>query len=380
MKVTWPMSPAPFRCFGLAGWLVAILVLLWPSAGAAQPRGADFVSLAKEGSHLIKNFAFVSGETLPELRINYATWGQPKRDAAGRVTNAILLCHGTTGSWRNFVSPWWATKMYGPGQPLDLTRYFVIASDAIGAGKSSKPSDGLRMRFPKYRHDDVVTAQHLLLTDGLGIGQLHAVIGISYGGRQAWQWSVQYPEFVRGVVPLISSPLPNAGRRGMIDFLGLAPLLNDPTWHQGAYAESPRNYPLAVMAYFVFLDGAGHLWDVAPTRERSFQYLPEAARRVTQTLDANDWIYQMRVNDGFDVYSQLDRVKARLLVINMAGDEMVPGELNHIEKAQAKLRAKADYVLIQEAAGYGHFAVTQTIDIYGPKIGEFLNKLPADQS
>ena len=258
-------------------------------------------------------------------------------------------------------------------------KYFVIASDTIGSGKSSKPSDGLRMQFPRYTLTDVVKAQRALLTEKLDVRQLHAVIGISYGGRQAWQWSVQYPEFMRGVVPIVSSPFPNAGRRGMQDFLGIEPLLRDPTWNQGAYTDQPRNFPLAVMAYWMLLDGAGHLWDVAPTRERSFQYLPLLAKQITQNLDANDWIYQLRVNDGFDAYSQLERVKARVLVINMAGDEVVPIELGHIAKASAKLGPKAEYLLVREAAGYGHAAVVQTVDVYGPKLGEFLSKLPADK-
>ncbi len=219
------------------------------SAAAAQPAAVDYLSLAKEGSHVVKNFAFASGETLAELRINYATWGAPRRDQAGHITNAILLCHGTTGSWQNFGSPWWSTRMYGPGQPLDTSKYFVIASDTIGSGKSSKPSDGLRMQFPRYTLADVVKAQRALLTEKLDVRQLHAVIGISYGGRQAWQWSVQYPDFMRGVVPIVSSPFPNAGRRGMQDFLGIEPLLRDPTWNQGAYTDQPRNFPLAVMAY-----------------------------------------------------------------------------------------------------------------------------------
>ncbi len=356
-----------------------VFALAGMSAAAAQPAAVDYLSLAKEGSHVVKNFAFASGETLAELRINYATWGAPKRDQAGHITNAVLLCHGTTGSWQNFGSPWWSTRMYGPGQPLDTGKYFVIASDTIGSGKSSKPSDGLRMQFPRYTLTDVVKAQRALLTEKLDVRQLHAVIGISYGGRQAWQWSVQYPEFMRGVVPIVSSPFPNAGRRGMQDFLGIEPLLRDPTWNQGTYTDQPRNFPLAVMAYWMLLDGAGHLWDVAPTRERSFQYLPLLAKQITQNLDANDWIYQLRVNDGFDAYSQLERVKARVLVINMAGDEVVPIELGHIAKASAKLGPKAEYLLVREAAGYGHAAVVQTVDVYGPKLGEFLSKLPADK-
>src|SRR2546429_3949008 len=196
-----------------------VFALAGMSAAAAQPAAVDYLSLAKEGSHVVKNFAFASGETLAELRINYATWGAPKRDQAGHITNAVLLCHGTTGSWQNFGSPWWSTRMYGPGQPLDTGKYFVIASDAIGSGKSSKPSDGLRMQFPRYTLTDVVKAQRALLTEKLDVRQLHAVIGISYGGRPARAGSVPYPGVIRGGVALLSSPFPHAGRRGRHGFL-----------------------------------------------------------------------------------------------------------------------------------------------------------------
>ena len=371
--IAWPRRAALLGCVGM------VVALIGVPGIAAQLAAVDYAALAKEGSYVINNFTFASGERLDELRIQYATWGEPTKDRDGNITNAILLCHGTTGSWQSFARPWWAAKMYGPEQALDLSKYFVIASDAIGSGKSSKPSDGLRMNFPKYRLDDVVKAQHILLTEGLGVRHLHAVIGISFGGRQAWQWSVQYPEFMRGVVPIVSSPFPNAGRRGMQDALGIEPLLRDPTWNQGMYTEQPRNLPLAMMAFWVFIDGVGHLWEVAPTRERSFQYLSELAKQLAQNLDANDWIYQLRVNDGFDAYSQLERVKARVLAINMAGDEMVPVELGHVEKAMQKLGAKAEYLLVKEAAGHGHLAVGQTIDIFGPKIGAFVRKLEADQ-
>lgn len=379
MKLMRQISTVWLRSFAFLGCIGVVFVLVGMLTATAQPASVDYVSLAKEGSYVIKNFTFASGETLAELRINYATWGEPKKDRTGNITNAVLLCHGTTGSWRSFATSWWAAKMYGPAQPLDITKYFVIASDAIGAGKSSKPSDGLRMHFPKYRTDDVVQAQHRLLTEGLGVSHLYAIIGISYGGRQVWQWGVQYPDFMGGIVPLISSPFPNAGRRGMEDFLGIEPIITDPTWNNGEYDKQPHNFSLAVMAYFVFGDGAGHLWEVAPTREQSFQYLPTVAKQRMQNLDANDWIYQLRASDGYDVYSQLDKVKAHVLVINMAGDERVPVELGHIERALEKLGEKAEYLLVREAVGYGHLAYQQTVDIYGSKIGEFLKKLEADK-
>jgi homoserine O-acetyltransferase len=356
---------------------IALFIVAFFLAGpiaAAQQAPVDYASRAKEASFIAKDFSFVSGERLQELRINYATWGEPHRNKAGKITNAILLCHGTMGSWRAFAS-WWAAHMFGPGQPLDTGKYFVIASDCIGAGKSSKPSDGLGMNFPKYRLADVVHAQKRLLAEALDVQELVAVIGISYGGRQTWQWGVQYPEAMRGLVPLISSPFPNAGRRGMQDFLPAEAITSDPTWNNGAYKEQPRNFPLAVMMFWLTLDGAGHLWEVAPTREQSFTYLPEATKQQVRSWDANDFLYQMHVNDGFDAYRDLDRVKARVLMINMAGDGLVPTELGHAEKVVEKLGPKADYLLVRESYGYGHLAVSQTAVVYGPKIGEFLQRL-----
>src|SRR5262245_2201152 len=358
--------------------VLALVLLLHVRVAAAQQARVDYAAQAKEAAFVAKDFAFVSGERLPELRVNYATWGQPKRDTTGKITNAILLSHGTMASWRMFAGSWWAANMFGAGQPLDTGKYFVIASDSIGTGKSSKPSDGLRMSFPKYRLDDVVHAQRRLLAEALDIRELVAVIGVSYGGRQTWQWAVQYPDAMRGVVPLISSPFPNAGRRGMQDFLPAEAITTDPTWNNGAYTTQPRNFQLAVMMFAVSLDGAGHLWDVAPTRDQSFSYLPKLTQQALSSWDANDFIYQMHVNDGFDAYRDLSRVKARVLMINMAGDGLVPAELGHAEKVLATLGPKADYLLVKESSGYGHLAVGQTATLYAPKIGDFLQRLASE--
>ena len=168
---------------------------------AAEQKLANTESMAREADLSLKDFSFASGERIRELRIHYATWGQPKRNSQGKIVNAVLLCHGTMGSWQSFSKPWWAENMFAPGQPLVITQYFIIASDSIGAGQSSKPSDGLKTAFPKYRIEDVVRAQHQLVTETLGVEQLLAVIGVSYGGRQAWQWGVQYPASMRGLVP-----------------------------------------------------------------------------------------------------------------------------------------------------------------------------------
>jgi len=349
---------------------IVLISLLGVLEVAAQSTG-------KEGSYVIKNFMFKSGETLEELRINYGTWGEPKRDNTGKITNAVLLCHGTNGRWQMFGAPFWASNMYGLGQPLDITKYYVIASDTIGCGKSSKPSDGLRMKFPKYITEDVVKAQYNLLRDGLNVNHLVAVAGYSFGGRQAWQWGIQYPDFVTGIIPMASSPFPNAGRRGMQDFLSIEAIIKDPSWKNGDYSEQPNNLAISWMYGVLFGYGAVHLWEVAPTREKSFEYLPELFKKAGRDADANNSIYQWRVNDGFDAYSQLDKIKARVLVINLVGDPMVPIELNHIEKAMEKLGEKGEYLLVKESSKFGHLALLYTMNIIGAKIGEFLKKIEA---
>ncbi len=339
------------------------------------PLSPDYAAIARETRCRLTDFRFEDGTQLPELHVNYATWGTPRRDPQGRITNAVLLCHGTAGFWRRFTEAWWAERMFGPGQPLDISRYYVIAPDHLGAGGSSKPSDGLRMAFPRYTHADVVQAHYRLLTEHLQIGHLLAVMGPSYGGRLCWQWAVSYPEFMDGIVPISATPYPLVGRRGMQDFLGTEPLLSDPTWNDGNYREQPRNFPIALMAFWVFVFGNGHLWDVAPTRDRSRTYLPHLVNKLARELDANDWIYQLRVNEHYNLIDQLQRLRARVLIVEMAGDDMVPPELGYPGQLLTRLGDRARAVVVSEGAHYGHAGIAKTMPLYSEPIGRFLRSL-----
>jgi len=337
----------------------------------------DLDTLITKGSeklHLIHNIEFNSGQTLAAVHINYVTLGTPQHDSDGQIINAVLLVHGTASSWRMYAESWWSSQMYGPGQPLDLSCTFVILSDNLGAGSSSKPSDGLRMEFPSYQHSDVARAQHDLVTNQLGIKQLRAVIGSSYGGRLAWQWAVQYPHAVKGIIPMIASPFALAGRRGMQDYLGIEPLLIDPTWDGGNYNETPQNFPLAIMAYWIFMSGVNHLWNAAPTRERSLGHLPRLAEKIAAKLDANDWIYQLRANDTFNVSPRLEEIQAQVLAIAVDGDEMVPVELGQLDEAKRRLGDKMDIVLARDS-GRGHAALQHELGACAPKISQFLKSL-----
>ena len=235
---------------------VETLVLLSTLAYAQAPAVGDYTKLATQGDYVVRDFKFHTGETLGELREHYASWGEPRRNTAGQITNAVLLLHGTMGSGISWGTASAASPnvhpLLGPGGALDVSEYYVIAPDTIGAGKSSKPSDGLRMKFPRYNLEDIVAAERLLL-EYLRVKHLVAVVGASMGGRQTWQWGVQYPEFMDALVPMVASPFPNAGRRGVIDFLPEAIIKADPTWNGGNYEKNPdrsnsmKNF-LAVMA------------------------------------------------------------------------------------------------------------------------------------
>jgi homoserine O-acetyltransferase/O-succinyltransferase len=335
----------------------------------ATASAQDFRKTAAAGDFVAKNFTFHGGETMPELHIHYVTWGTPRKNAAGEITNAALLLHGTGGSGINFagaagdhVSP-----LLSAGGAVDTTIFYVIAPDAIGSGKSSKPSDGLRQKFPHYNLEDTAAVEKLLV-ESLGVHHLALVSGISLGGRRTWQWGVQYPEFMDALVPMISSPKPNAGRRGEIDFLAEAIVRNDPGFDGGNYKTNPHSVALAEMMYSMWLSQAVGLQEQSPTRDA---VAAEFAAMETPETDANDFIYQVRMNDGFDAWRQLEKIRAPMLLINMAGDLMVPVQLGDAKAAAAKLK-DATYIEVAEGSEYGHGGLMPTIGVWGPKMRAWL--------
>ena len=352
---------------------IVLLSLLAGLVSAQAPGVADYTKLAAQGDYVVRDFKFHTGEKIPELRQHYASWGTPRRNGAGEITNAVLLLHGTLGDgigWGHaFASSPNLHPLLGPGGPLDTGEYYVIAPDTIGSGKSSKPSDSLRMKFPKYNLADIVVAERLLV-EHLGVKHLVAVMGASMGGRQTWQWGVQYPEFMDALVPMISSPFPNAGRRGVIDFLPEAIIKADPAWKDGNYEKNPDGARLADLTYSIFLRTPSLLQDQLPTREDTEKWVSEG-RGSFGWPDANDFIYMMELSNGFDAWSQLDRVHCPVLIINIAGDNMVPVELHHAEKVAARLK-NATYLEVKEDSEYGHGALGRTVNIWAPKLRDWL--------
>jgi homoserine O-acetyltransferase len=329
--------------------LIAMSVLPVCGAAAAYP-------IPVQGDFRVKDFRFASGETLPELRIHYRTIGEPHRDSRGHVDNAILILHGTGGAGDQFLNERFANVLFGPGQLLDGKRYFIVLPDGIGHGKSSKPSDGAHMRFPHYTYDDMVRAQHELLTAGLGIDHLRLVMGTSMGGMHTWVWGEMYPGMMDALAPFASLPVEIAGRNRMFRCMVMDSIRNDPEWKEGEYKSQPK-YGLTGAAYTLLVMSSSPLQmqKEAPTREASERLYHQIVDRLAGRMDANDTIYQFDASRQYNPAPQLSRIQAPLLAINSADDQINPPELGVLE-AKIKEVKRGRYVLLPitpETRGHG---------------------------
>ena len=298
----------------------------------------------REGDFQIAGFQFASGETLEELTIRYITLGTPQRDPDGEISNAVLLIHNTTGSGRTWLQPSLADELFGDGQALDLQKYFVVIPDMVGFGGSSKPSDGMRARFPHYRYDDMVDSTHRLLTECLGIGRLKLLLGISMGGMLAWIYGAKYPDFVEMLVPVASQPGPMSGRNWIQRRVSIEAIRNDPDWNNGDYETNPTRYVLTAPFSGLLIQSVVRLQEKAPTREAGdalYRTLVERAKKG----DANDRLYQVEASMDYDPSGDLDRIKARLIAINFEDDELNPPQLGIVEPAIDEIPG-AQYVLV----------------------------------
>lgn len=295
-----------------------------------------------------KDFRFHTGEVAPALNIGYTTLGNP----AGEP---VVILHGTTGSGLGMLNNNFGGELFGPGQPLDASKYFIVLPDAIGTGKSSKPSDGLRTKFPKYNYDDMVSAQHRLLTEGLNLKHVRMVLGYSMGGMQAWLWGIQHPNFMDILVPMAAMPSEMSGRNWMMRRLIIDAIRNDPDWMNGNYTKQPKSLQFASVFYAIGTNGGNQgLQRVAPTREKADQLLNQRLA-APFTGDANDHLYQWDASRDYNPLDQLEKIKATLLAINSADDERNPPELNVMPKALARI-PNARLLLIpasDQTAGHG---------------------------
>jgi homoserine O-acetyltransferase len=323
---------------------------------SAQVAPARNYPAPAEGDYVIANFQFRSGEVLPELKLHYRTIGTPVRDASGVVRNAVWIGHGTGGSGTQFLSQQFAGVLFGPGQLLDATKYFIILPDGIGHGKSSKPSDGLRAKFPHYTYDDMVAAQHQLLTEKLGVNHLRLVMGTSMGGMHTWVWGEMYPDFMDALMPLASNPVEIAGRNRIWRYMAIDAIRNDPDWMGGEY-KSPPMRGLTTAEDLLLLAGSAPLfWQKqAPTREAAEKFYVDRFKPALARLDANDLIYQLEASREYNPSPKLETIKAPLVAINSADDLINPPELGMMEREIKRVK-RGRYILIpisDQTRGHG---------------------------
>ena len=298
---------------------------------AAAAYGADYPA-PTEGDFIAKDFRFASGETLPELRIHYRTLGTPRKDSKGIVRNAVLIGHGTGGSGVQFIREQFAGELFGAGQPLDASKYFIVMSDGIGHGKSSKPSDGLRAKFPRYGYNDMVDAQYRLLTEGLKVNHLRLVMGTSMGGMHTWVWGERYPDFMDALLPLASLPTKISGRNRVWRKTVIDAIRNDPAWQGGNYTTQPPS--LRTAASLIFFMGSNPVLrqETMQTLAQSDQVLDEYLANAVKNQDANDLLYQVSASQDYDPGPGLEKIRAPLLAINSADDLINPPELGILER------------------------------------------------
>jgi homoserine O-acetyltransferase len=319
---------------------LAILFLTATGSRAQQPIQPSAENPGpQEGDWIARDFHFRSGEILPELRLHYRTFGKPARDAKGRVTNAVLILHGTIGSGRQFLAPQFAGVLFGPGQLLDTRRYFVILPDDIGHGQSSKPSDGMHARFPQYDYDDMVAAQHELLEKGLGVNHLRLVMGTSMGCMHSWVWGETYPDFMDALMPLACLPVQIAGRNRTWRKMVMDGIRQDPDWKNGEYITQPRA-ALQIAADFLLIAGSAPLQmqKNLPTRDAADKSLDEFMKREMASLDANDLLYQVNASRNYDPSTQLEKISVPVMFVNSADDFINPPELGIAEREIKKVK------------------------------------------
>jgi len=345
----------------------AVVGLALSMLAARIAAAADYPE-PKQGDFVARDFRFHTGETLPELRLHYTTVGAPTGEP-------VVILHGTGGSGAGLLAPAFAGELFGPGQPLDAGKYFIILPDAIGHGLSSKPSDGLRTKFPRYHYDDMVAAQYRLVTEGLGIGHLRLVIGNSMGGMQAWIWGIAHPDMMDALAPMASQPTAMASRNWMMRRLIIDSIRNDPDWHDGNYTSEPRAFRAAVAFFGVATSGGTLAYQkLAPTRELADKLLDERLAAATRA-DANDVLYQWDSSRDYDPSPGLERIEAAVLAINSADDERNPPETGVTERALKRVKNGRLYLIPASEETRGH-ATTGAAKFWKDELQQLLQTAP----
>ncbi|MGH9591204.1 MAG: alpha/beta fold hydrolase [Terracidiphilus sp.] len=309
----------------------------------------------RNGTYVIPNFRFGTGETLPRLRLHYITLGTPRRDSAGHTTNAVLLLHGTGGNAHSLLSPVFSDVLFGPGQPLDIAKYFIVLPDDIGHGESSKPSDGMRMKFPHYTYDDMVRSQHVMLADGLHVDHLRLILGTSMGCMQSFVWGEMYPHFSDALMPLACLPIEIAGRNRMWRYMAMQAIRDDPAWQNGNYAREPVE-GLRGAADMLIIAGSApqQMQKDYPTRQQAEGYVNRTVKAIVAHTDADDFLYAFDASRDYNPEPKLAAITEPVMWINSEDDFINPSELEMAQKLVGRI-PRAKFVLIPASMNtYGH--------------------------
>lgn len=329
--------------------LLAAIIVLHVSAQKNYPGPV-------EGDYVVKEFNFKSGEHLENLKLHYTTVGKLTKGKDGKVNNAVLIMHGTTGNGSGFLNSRFAGNLFGPGQLLDATKYFIILTDDIGHGKSSKPSDGLHMKFPNYDYDDMVLANYKLLTEHLHVDHLRLVMGTSMGGMHSWVWGYTYPDFMDALMPLASLPVEIAGRNWIQRKMAMDLIKMDPEWKGGEYTSTPKAGMSGAILAMMFMVSSPLQWQKnAPTREKAEAMMHNTLNRYLELLDPNDMIYAFNSSRNYNPAPHLEKIKAPLFAINSADDQVNPPELHILETEIKKVKKGRAIVLpiTDKTSGHG---------------------------
>ena len=337
------------------------------SLGTFAAAAAEYPA-PKEASFVAKDFKFHTGEVLPEVRLHYRTIGEPTGEP-------VVVLHGTSGSGASMLTPAFAGELFGAGQPLDAKKYFIILPDAIGHGKSTKPSDGLKAKFPKYNSEDMVDAQHRLLAEGLGLKHVRLIIGNSMGGMHAWLWGAKYPEYMDALVPMVSQPTEMASRNWMMRRLMIETIKQDPGYNNGDYAEQPKAMKLAAVFYATGTNGGDLAYQkLAPTRAAADKLVDERLA-APFTADANDYIYAWESSAAYNPTPGLDKITAALLAINAADDERNPPATGITEAAMKRVKNGRLFLIPASEETRGH-GTTGIAKLYAKELQAFLETAP----
>jgi homoserine O-acetyltransferase/O-succinyltransferase len=322
----------------------------------------------RQGDWIARDFKFHTGETMPELRLHYTT--------VGEVTGQpVLVLHGSGGSAASMLTPGFAGELFGPGQPLDASKYYIIIPDGIGHGKSSKPSDGMKTSFPKYDYADMVDAQYRLINEGLGVKHLRLVIGNSMGGMHTWIWGEKYPGFMDALVPMASQPTEMASRNWMLRRMMLETIRNDPDYNGGDYTAQPRMIKYAINAYAIATGGGTRAWQTLASTAAKADKMVDDRLAIPVTSDANDFIYQWEASHDYNPSAALERIEATLLAINAADDERNPPETGITDAALKRVRKGRLYLIPASTETRGHLT-TGSATFYKQQLQELLQTAP----